>query len=111
MKDFTERVIVSAVDQDGLDVVAYSFEFLTKKGVNIAEAVRNAARDYCQTEEGRNTYIGNCNCFNWGDFDAYVGNEFCRPYGFIKVQSSRQIDVNFNEELVSESDVLPEEFE
>lgn len=108
MKDFTERVVVSAIDQDGLNVNAYSFDFLTKKGVDIKKAVRDAARDYCKTEEGLRVYIGNCHCFNWGDFDIYVDNDFCKPYGFVKVSSTCQIDVNFNEELVSETDVLPE---
>ena len=42
MKDFTERVVVSAIDQDGLNVNAYSFDFLTKKGIKKIKIVVSA---------------------------------------------------------------------
>ena len=110
MKSFTERVMVCATDQDGIDVVNYMFEFLTEKGVNIEEAIRNAASAFCKTKEGRNIYSGNCHCFNWGDFDIYVPNEFCEQFGFIKCQSrGTEIHVDFNEELVLESEIFEEE--
>ena len=66
MKEFTEKIIVSAVDQDGLNVNAYVFEFITKKGIDIAEAIRNASRDYCKTEDGLTVYIG-----------THIGCRFC----------------------------------
>ena len=110
MENFTNRIIVNAIDRDTRGDTVYNFEFLAKDGIDIEQAVRKAALDFCKTEEGKRVYIGNCHNFNWGDFYTYVNNDFCRPYGFIASSCDiRQIDVNFNEELVSEVDILDEE--
>jgi hypothetical protein len=107
MNEFNEKIIISATDDGLRGDSAYIFEFFARTGVNIVEAVQNAARDFCLTEEGKKIYIGNCHSFNWGDFYAYVGNEFCIPYGFIKNSNeSRQINVNFNEDLVAEDEII-----
>ena len=111
MDEFTRKVIVCAKDQEGLEVVNYSFLFLTKPGVNIEEAAMKAAIEFCQTESGKEVFEENWKCFNWGDFDINVPNEICMKYGFVKVSNETVVyDVDFNENLVSEEDVYPDEY-
>ena len=102
---------IIALEQDGFDtrVLVLNFD-VPNKEFNLKAAVEAAAVEYCQTVEGRETYEGNCGCFNWGDFDAHVTDEICQKHGFRKLaaESSDEI-VNFDEQLVGESEIYPEE--
>lgn len=79
------------------------------ENISIEQAVMAACKEYCLTEEGKRTYECNCNSFNWGDFDSYVPNEICEKYGFKKLQSIIAEEFAFDQQLVDESDIFPEE--
>lgn len=106
-----QKVIV-ATDQDGLNVRTCVIVLDVQDGVDAEKAVRDACKEYCQTEEGKQTYIGNCESFNWGDFDAYVPNSICQKHGFTKIDFEVNTEnVDFNEQLVYENDVFGDEEE
>lgn len=101
MEPFTNRIILTAHDRDGLDEVNYIFEFLAREGIDIKQAVRDACNEYCTTEKGIETLAHNCGCFNWGDFAMYVPNDICIKHGFIKNDTSDVfLSVDFNETLI-----------
>ena len=84
--------------------------FMTEEdNINLEEAIKNACKEYCRTEEGKKVYSGNCHSFNWGDLDLYVPAAICRKHGFYIVQSYNAVSGDFNEQLVTESDIFPEE--
>lgn len=104
--------IFVATEQDGLNVRSCVIVLDVKEGIDVKEAVLTACKEYCQTEEGKNTYIGNCNCFNWGDFDACVPNSICEKHGFRKINFEVNTEnVDFDEQLVLETDVFSDEEE
>ena len=77
--------------------------FRVKQDVDIVKAVKNASREFIQTELGRSLYAYNCYCFNWGDFWNNVPNEICEKYGFKKIDSGvSNFQVNLNEQLVDD---------
>ena len=102
---------VTAIERDGLNTRVVNIQlYVFKDGLNTHDAIVAACTDYCKTEEGRKTYEGNCCSFNWGDFEAYVPNDICKKYGFIKVDTDIQSEeVNFDEQLVDESDIFGDE--
>jgi len=104
------RTII-ATERDGLNTRSISIQlYVFEPGLNIHDAIVAACTDYCKTEEGRKTYEGNCCSFNWGDFEAYVPNDICSKHGFIKVDTDiQETEVNFDEQLVNETDIFPEE--
>jgi hypothetical protein len=96
----------------GLGVTTMVLAIEADEGVNVREAIKDACKEYCQTEEGKATYEGNCCSFNWGDFEAYVPNTICEKYGIKKIDSyTQEEDIDFNEQLVNEKDIFPEEEE
>lgn len=78
----------------------------------IMSALHDIAKEYCHTDEGKKTYDGNCRNFNIGDLIAYVPTEIFIEHGifpqfrFIPTDTMR---IDFNEQLVEESDIFPEE--
>lgn len=107
------KVCIIATDQDGLNTKNYIFEFLAdnrklKDTADIRRAIKEAVKEFCQTEEGRKVYEGNCNNFNWGDLDAYVPETVLNKYGLYKpdAASGDILEVDFNEQLIDENDVL-----
>lgn len=103
------RHYIPAIDQDGLDVRVTVIVLDANDNIDVVEAIKAACKEYCQTEEGKQTYIGNCDCFNWGDFDAYVPNSICEHHGIRKVDTCISEIRNFNEQLVEEFDVFTDE--
>lgn len=104
---------IAALEQDGFDVRVLVLNFdVPSKDFDLKAAVEAACVEYCQTEEGRETYEGNCNCFNWADFEAYVPDEICEKHGFKKINAeiSGEI-VNWDEQLVDEGEVFPDDDE
>ena len=98
---------VVAVERDGLDsrILTLLFE-VPGDDFNLEYWVRKAATDYCLTKIGRETYDYNCNYFNWADFASSVPNEFCRKYGFEKIDSClSDIIVDWDEHLVDDSQI------
>lgn len=104
----SDRVMIIASESDGLNTRIVPIELRVSKSVtDLMGAVRNACTEYCKTEEGKKTYIYNCNNFNWGDFAANVPNSICKKYGFIKCdEPSETCDVDFNEQLVNKFDIV-----
>ena len=101
---------IVALDRDGLDTRIVVITVNVDEGVDVEKAIKAACTEYCKTEEGRKTYEGNCNCFNWGDFDTYVPNDICRKHGFSKAGLEIQAEeVDFNEQLVDEYDIIGDE--
>lgn len=104
-----QKVIV-ATEQDGLDVITLVMLFeVPNEEFDLEDAVRKASVDYCKTKDGADVFEENCNCFNWGDFYTYVPNSFCEKYGFSIIKSFETIDVYFDEQLVSETNLEIEE--
>lgn len=105
------------VENHGLENRTAVYEFLVDSAMtsdDVLEAIKKASTEYCQTENGKRTYIGNCNNFNIGDFDMCSGTEdmkrICKKYGLYSVEhTSETITMDFNMELVNEYDIFPEE--
>lgn len=101
---------IIATEKDGLETrtLILNFEVPTKD-FDIVAAAKKAASDFCLTERGKNIYSYNCHNFNWADFDMYVDNFFCEPYGFKKIDSEiPEIEVDWDEQLVSDTDGFAE---
>ena len=98
------KYTISATEHDGFDTRTMSIELeVFKEDIDVLDAIKEACREYTTTENGLKTYIGNCDCFNWADFDMYVPNEICEKYGFRKIKSDvSNIDVNWDEQLVDD---------
>lgn len=110
------KVCIIATDQDGLNTKTYIFELLAdnrklKDVEAVKQAITDAVKEFCQTEDGRKIYNGNCNNFNWGDLDAYLPETTLNKYGLYKSHDTSEdiLEVDFNEQLVSETDVFEEE--
>lgn len=80
-----------------------------KDGVDFKKAAKDASREYCLTEEGKRTFEGNYRYFNWEDFDTYVPNSICEKYGIKKLESNIAEGFYFDQQLVDETDIFPEE--
>lgn len=105
---------VVAIERDGWDLRTLTIVFeVPNEAFDLVEAVKKASTEYCQTEEGRATYNYNCHSFNWADFAMSVPNEICEKYGFKKVVDEilSDIEVNWDEELVDESQISDEDEE
>ena len=104
--------VIPVVDQDGLNVKVMVLSIDVDDGVDVYKAVQAACTEYCKTAEGKKTYEGNCNSFNWGDFEAYVPNSICGNHGIRKIDSFMcENEIDFNQQLVDESEIFPEEDE
>ena len=74
---------------------------------DILKHIKTAATEYCQTEDGRRTYIGNCNCFNIGDAFTYIPKKFFNRYGiFPQTGAGIYMHADFNDQLVDENDII-----
>ena len=78
----------------------------------IMAALRDIAKEYCLTEDGKSAYDGNCCNFNIGDLTLYVPTEMFVKHGIFpkfRTNPTDAISIDFNEQLVEESDIFPEE--
>lgn len=78
----------------------------------VMSALHDIAKEYCLTQDGRKTYESNCNCFNIGDLTLYVPTEMFVKHGIFpkfRTNPTDAISIDFNEQLVEESDIFPEE--
>lgn len=97
-------VLIILRDQDGMNV--YSSELMVRTALpddQIVPAVMAACKDYLNTEEGRKVWEYNCHSFNFGDFDVNVGNKFCIPHGFYRIDQEidSSMELDFNTQLGS----------
>lgn len=92
---------IIALENDGRHVRAMAINFeIPSVDFPLHNAVKEAATEFCQTEEGRKVYRYNACHFNWGDFVSNVPGSFCEKHGF-KMLASQINDevVDWNEEL------------
>lgn len=106
-------VVLTAREQDGLDVHTTVMRLSVDNEMcpddeAVLLALREAARDYCKTADGLKLYEGNCCCFNYGDvYD--IPNNLLKAHGLENIDDCTEaIEVDFNEQLVSEEDVRNE---
>lgn len=104
---------IVAVERDGIDIRTLSLLFdVPSKDFDLVTAVKKAVTDYCKTKEGREIYRYNCSYFNWADFEMYVPNEFCKRYGFEKVDSMCcDEEVDWDEQLVNDTEIADDDKE
>ena len=98
------RELITAIEQDGLNNRIVNMLFTVhNENIDLQDAIKKAAAEYLNTDEGLLAYYGNGTSFKWDDFGKSVSNEICRKYGFEKdtVSISRETEVDFKEELVS----------
>ena len=75
-------------------------------------AFHDIAKEYCLTDEGKRTYDDNCCNFNIGDLIANVPTEILIKHGIFpqfRFIPTDTMSIDFNEQLVEESDIFPEE--
>lgn len=102
--------IIVATEADGLDTRTFVLGLdIFNENINIEQAVKDACKEYCMTEDGKKTYEGNCNSFNWGDLDAHVPDEICERHGFKKLWLDIAGEFNFDQQLVDEDEIFPYE--
>lgn len=73
----------------------------------VSNAIKDAAKDYCLTDDGKKTYNDNCNNFNIGDLIAYVPKAILQQHGIISIEEKDTIAIDFNEQLVDKDDIFP----
>lgn len=83
---------------------------ILNKDFDLVTAVKAAAKEYCLTKKGRETYSENHRSFNWGDLVNYIPDEICQKHGFSIITCRIENEIrDFNEQLVDEYDIFPEE--
>lgn len=90
----------------GVNLVGYQLsvsDYDSKEAV--LQRIRDAAKEYCNTKNGRDTFTRNCNCFNYGDFFTFVPEKILHRHGIYLAATIEIIDVCFDEQLVLESDI------
>lgn len=102
---------ITALERDGFDVrvLVLNFEVPDEK-FDLMAAVKAAALEYCQTDDGKRTFDYNCRYFNWADFEMHVPNEICERHGFSVLASPvADLVVDWDEQLVDETEVCLED--
>lgn len=119
MKNTTKNITIIAedigADNHGIGNSTVAFDITVDSSWSegqIMAALRNIAKEYCLTENGKNIYDGNCCNFNIGDLTLYVPTEIFIKHGIFpkfRTNPTDAISIDFNEQLVEESDIFPEE--
>lgn len=95
--------IIIATEQDGSQtrtVLTPCKIYSNSPDFSLSEAVRQAVAEYLHTEEGKETYEYNHQCFDWADFDTHVPNRICQKYGFEKIaEPYDSLMVDWDEQL------------
>lgn len=60
---------------------------------DVLQRIRDAAKEYCNTKNGRDTFTRNCNCFNYGDFFTFVPEKILHRHGIYLAAIIETIDV------------------
>ena len=59
---------------------------------DVLQRIRDAAKEYCNTKNGRDTFTRNCNCFNYGDFFTFVPEKILHRHGIYLAAIIETID-------------------
>lgn len=71
--------------------------------LNPEEAMRNAIKDFMQSEQGKKSINYACGDFNWGDAMMDITDEFLKPHGIYRYQEDIEtVLVNQDEILFPE---------
>lgn len=99
---------IVAIEQEGMNIRTLSMEIIVHdETIDLKEAIKKACTEYVNTKPGRDTYLYNCELFNWADFSANVPNEICRKYGFEKAEDVyAEEEVAWDEQLVNEEELV-----
>ena len=102
---------ITALEHEGMDVRVLVLNFeVPNEEFDLMAAVKAAALEYCQTEEGKKTYEYNCRNFNWADFEMNVPDEICARHGFSVLASPvADLVVDWDEQLVEREEVCLED--
>lgn len=121
MKNTTKNITIIAqdigVDNHGIGNSTTAFDITVDSSWSeeqVMSALHDIAKEYCLTQDGWETYESNCNCFNIGDLILYVPTEMFVKHGIFpkfRTNPTDAISIDFNEQLVEESDVFQEEEE
>ena len=98
------KTLVAATTSDGRDTWTSAFFVLhDNPELNVADAVREAAREWiATTDDGRKAWEETCCDFNWGDMLTHgLPEEICKKHGFIL-----EWDVPANVVVVDHDEVL-----
>ena len=102
--------ILPVTEREGSNIKTTIITLDIDEGIDVKEAVKAACTEYCQTEDGKLILEGNGNVFNWGDLTTYVPNSICGKHGFRIIDLFvHEDEIDFNEQLVDESDIFSEE--
>lgn len=111
MKTVTLIATEYGVENHGLDNRVMALDITVEIDAwsddNILNAIKDAAKEYCLTEDGKKTYDGNCNNFNIGDVIAYIPKAILQRHGIISIKEKDTMTIDFNEQLVDEDDIFP----
>lgn len=104
---------IVAIERDGFNIRTLILTFnVLSKDFDLITAIKKAATDYCNTEDGRKIYEYNCGCFNYADFAMNVTNDFCKKYGFEMIDTlCENEEVDWDEQLVDNTKIVNEEEE
>ena len=119
MKNTTKNITIIAqdigADNHGIGNSTTAFDITVDSSWSeeqVMSALHDIAKEYCLTQDGRKTYESNCNCFNIGELTLYVPTEMFVKHGIFpkfRTNPTDAISIDFNEQLVEESDIFPEE--
>ena len=119
MKNTTKNIIIIAEDiganNHGIGNSTTAFDITVDSSWSeeqVMSALHDIAKEFCLTEDGWKTYDNNCNYFNIGDLTLHVPTEIFVKHGIFpkfRTNPADAISIDFNEQLVEESDIFPEE--
>lgn len=98
----TCNIFATNFTADGTTVTPYTIRALSnEEELNVERAIKDACKDYLNTEEGKKVLADNSGYFNIGDFMLNVPDEICKKYGFVKVDvTATQFVINEDENLI-----------
>ena len=111
MKTVTLIATEYNVDNHGLNNRVIALDITVENNAwsdnDILNAIKDASKEYCLTDDGRKTYDRNCCNFNIGDVIAYVPKEILQHHSIISIEEKDTVTLDFNEQLVNEEDIFP----
>ena len=114
-KDITISAEDIGTDNHGAGTRTMTFDIMVDDSWSsdqIMSTLRDIAKEYCLTEDGKKTYNSNCCNFNIGDLISYVSTETFIKHGIFpkfRTNPTDTIHMDFNEQLVNEDDIFPNE--
>lgn len=102
-----KNIVAVEYDEEG-KISAFPILFeVPSAEFDLISAVRDAAAEYCKTEEGWNLFEYHSFSFNWEDFAQAVPNSICKKHGFQRVDNHLPyIVVDTDERLFEDPDLF-----